>query len=67
MTIGRAIVSGFHSPLAQQVLRSVLRRSGRAVKMLARNRFVLSMAAGITVPFIAEGSSLDCLLDERRT
>lgn len=33
---GRVIVSGFHSPLEQQVLRSVLRRSGRAVKVLAR-------------------------------
>lgn len=33
---GRVIVSGFHSPLEQQVLRSVLRRSGRVVKVLAR-------------------------------
>jgi predicted Rossmann fold nucleotide-binding protein DprA/Smf involved in DNA uptake len=33
---GRVIVSGFHSPLEQQVLRSLLRRSGRAVKVLAR-------------------------------
>lgn len=33
---GRVIVSGFHSPLEQQVLRSVLRRRGRAVKVLAR-------------------------------
>ncbi|MDP4028068.1 MAG: DNA-processing protein DprA [Gallionella sp.] len=33
---GRVIVSGFHSPLEQQVLRSVLRRCGRAVKVLAR-------------------------------
>ncbi len=33
---GRVIVSGFHSPLEQQVLRSVLRRKGRAVKVLAR-------------------------------
>lgn len=32
---GRAIVSGFHSPLEQQVLRSVLRRKGRVVKVLA--------------------------------
>ncbi|MHB9101660.1 MAG: DNA-processing protein DprA [Sulfuricella sp.] len=32
----RVIVSGFHSPLEQQVLRSVLRREGRAVKVLAR-------------------------------
>jgi len=33
---GRVIVSGFHSPLEQQVLHSVLRRKGRAVKVLAR-------------------------------
>lgn len=33
---GRVIVSGFHSPLEQQVLRSVLRRNGRVVKVLAR-------------------------------
>ena len=35
--VGRVIVSGFHSPLEQQVLRSVLRRkAGRVVKVLAR-------------------------------
>lgn len=33
---GRIIVSGFHSPLERQVLRSVLRREGRVVKVLAR-------------------------------
>ena len=33
---GRVIVSGFHAPLEQQVLRSVLRRNGRVVKLLAR-------------------------------
>lgn len=33
---GRVIISGFHSPLEQQVLRSVLRRNGRVVKVLAR-------------------------------
>lgn len=33
---GRVILSGFHSPLEQQVLRSVLRRNGRVVKVLAR-------------------------------
>lgn len=33
---GRVVVSGFHSPLEQQVLRSVLRRRGRVVKVLAR-------------------------------
>lgn len=32
----RVIVSGFHAPLEQQVLRSVLRRKGRVVKVLAR-------------------------------
>ena len=35
MTFGSVIVSGFHSPLEQQVLRSAFRRSGRAVKVLA--------------------------------
>lgn len=33
---GRVILSGFHAPLEQQVLRSVLRRKGRVVKVLAR-------------------------------
>lgn len=33
---GRVIISGFHSPMEQQVLRSVLRRKGRVVKVLAR-------------------------------
>lgn len=34
---GRVIISGFHSPLEQQVLRSVLRRkTGRVIKVLAR-------------------------------
>ncbi len=32
----RIILSGFHSPLEQQVLRSVLRRKGRVIKLLAR-------------------------------
>ena len=32
----RVIVSGLHSPLEQQVLRSLLRRNGHAVKVLAR-------------------------------
>lgn len=34
---GRVIVSGFHSPLEQQVFQSLLRRKGRAVKVLARS------------------------------
>lgn len=34
---GRVFISGFHSPLEQQVLRSLLRRQGRAVKLLARH------------------------------
>ena len=33
---GRVLVSGFHSPLEQQALRSLLRRQGRAIKVLAR-------------------------------
>ena len=33
---GRVIITGFHSPLEQQVLRSLLRRNSRAVKVFAR-------------------------------
>ncbi len=33
----RILISGFHSPLEQQVLRSLLRRQGRAIKVLARS------------------------------
>jgi predicted Rossmann fold nucleotide-binding protein DprA/Smf involved in DNA uptake len=33
---GRVILSGFHSPLEQQVLRSLLRRNGYLIKGLAR-------------------------------
>lgn len=104
---GRVIVSGFHSPLEQQVLRSVLRRkAGRVVKVLARgmsdyrpssdereplatgrmlvittcppevrrttretalarNRLVLTLAAEVVVPYVAEGSPLAALLRER--
>lgn len=32
----QVVLSGFHSPLEQQVLRSMLRRHGRVVKLLAR-------------------------------
>ncbi|MGI9250516.1 MAG: DNA-processing protein DprA [Pseudohongiellaceae bacterium] len=32
----RVILSGFHSPLEQQVMRSFLRRKGKAIKLLAR-------------------------------
>lgn len=103
---GRVIVSGFHSPLEQQVLRSVLRRKGRVVKVLARgmtdycptaeeceplaagrmlvitacppevrrttretalarNRLVLALASEIVAPYVAEGSPLAALLNER--
>lgn len=33
---GAVIVSGFHSPLEQQVARSLLRRDGRLIKVLGR-------------------------------
>jgi predicted Rossmann fold nucleotide-binding protein DprA/Smf involved in DNA uptake len=33
---GRVVVSGFHSPLEQQVLRSLLRRQAKVVKVLAK-------------------------------
>lgn len=103
---GRVIVSGFHSPLEQQVLRSVLRRKGRVVKLLARgmldyrpaaeehepmsagrmlvitacppevrrttretalarNRLVLALASEIVTPYVAGGSPLAALLNER--
>ena len=42
---GRVILSGFHSPLEQQVLHSALRRKGRAVKLLARG-----LAANYRIP-----------------
>lgn len=105
---GRVIVSGFHSPLEQQVLRSVLRRKGRAIKVLARgmsdyrltaeereplatgrllvitacpsevrrttrdtalarNRLVLALASEIVAPYVAAGSPLAALLNERRS
>ena len=60
---GRVIVSGFHSPLEQQVLHSVLRRTGRVVKVLARNRLVLTLASEIFAPFVAAGSPLASLLN----
>ncbi|MGD9888446.1 MAG: DNA-processing protein DprA [Halothiobacillaceae bacterium] len=104
---GRIIVSGFHSPLEQQVLRSVLRRKGRVVKVLARgmtdyrpaaeeresltasrmlviaacppevrrttretalarNRLVLALASEIVMPYVANGSPLAALLNERK-
>jgi len=41
---GKVIISGFHSPLEQQVLRSALRRNGRVVKVLARGMSVFRTA-----------------------
>jgi predicted Rossmann fold nucleotide-binding protein DprA/Smf involved in DNA uptake len=103
----RVIISGFHSPLEQQVLRSVLRRkTGRVVKVLARgmsdyhpnsdereplsagrmlvitafpeevrrttretaierNRLVLALSKEVVAPYVAEGSPLALLLQER--
>lgn len=104
--VDRVIVSGFHSPLEQQVLRSVLRRNGRVVKVLARgmtdyrpmteereplatgrmliitayppeirrttretalgrNQLVLALASEIVAPYVADGSPLAALLNER--
>ena len=37
LSAGKVVVSGFHSPLEQQVLRSIDRRRGRLVKVLARS------------------------------
>ena len=36
ITEQRIILSGFHAPLEQQILHSLLRRKGRTVKLLAR-------------------------------
>lgn len=101
---GRIIVSGFHSPLEQQVLRSLVRRNGQAVKVLARgftgahyrptaeerepleagrmliltacapsvlrttratalerNQLVLTLAAELVIPFMADESPLRSL------
>ena len=33
----QVVLSGFHSPLEQQVFRSMLRRNGRAIKLLAHS------------------------------
>ena len=49
----RVIVSGFHSPLEQQVLRSVLRRKGRVVKVLARGMSDYSPVAEEREPLAA--------------
>lgn len=57
----RVILSGFHSPLEQQVLRSLLRREGRAVKLLARtlkgNRLTTEERAAIAAGRMAVASA----------
>jgi predicted Rossmann fold nucleotide-binding protein DprA/Smf involved in DNA uptake len=53
----RVILSGFHSPLEQQVLRSVLRRRGRVVKVLARGLTDYRPAADEYAP-LADGRML---------
>lgn len=66
---GRVIVSGFHSPLEQQVLRSVLRRKGRVVKVLARGMSEYLPTADECEP-LAAGRMLvltACPPDVRRT
>lgn len=66
---GRVIVSGFHSPLEQQVLRSVLRRQGRVVKVLARGMADYHPTAEEHEP-LAAGRMLvitDCPPEARRT
>jgi len=66
---GRVIVSGFHSPLEQQVLRSVLRRKGRVVKVLARGITDYRPTAEETEP-LAAGRMLTltaCPPEVRRT
>lgn len=66
---GRVIVSGFHSPLEQQVLRSTLRRKGRVVKVLARGMIDYRPTPDEREP-LAAGRMLvitACLPDIRRT
>ncbi|MCL4527403.1 MAG: DNA-processing protein DprA [Gammaproteobacteria bacterium] len=66
---GRVIVSGFHSPLEQQVLRSVLRRTGRVVKVLTRGMSDYRPTEEEREP-LAEGRMLvitACLPKVRRT
>ena len=58
---GRIILSGFHSPLEQQTLRSLLRRKGRAVKLLARG---LSTHSTYRVP-LATPEEAPALNDDR--
>jgi predicted Rossmann fold nucleotide-binding protein DprA/Smf involved in DNA uptake len=67
---GHVIVSGFHSPLEQQVLRSVLRRkAGRVVKVLARGMSDYRPSSDESEP-LAAGRMLvitACPPDVRRT
>lgn len=66
---GRVILSGFHAPLEQQVLRSVLRRNGRVVKLLARGLTDYWVPANERTP-IDEGRMLvltACPAETRRT
>lgn len=66
---GRVIVSGFHSPLEQQVLRSLLRRRGRVVKVLALGMTEYRPTAEEREP-LAEGRMLvitACPPEVRRT
>jgi predicted Rossmann fold nucleotide-binding protein DprA/Smf involved in DNA uptake len=54
---GQVILSGFHSPLEQQVLRSMLRRQGRVVKLLGHALDHYSAPAEEQAP-LAEGRLL---------
>ncbi len=53
----QVVLSGFHSPLEHQVLRSMLRRQGRAVKLLAHALNDYRMPDEEQVP-LAEGRLL---------
>lgn len=66
---GRVIVSGFHSPLEQQVLRSVLRRKGRVIKVLARGMTDYRPATEEREPLVAGRMMVitACPLEVRRT
>jgi predicted Rossmann fold nucleotide-binding protein DprA/Smf involved in DNA uptake len=55
---GWTFISGFHSPLEQQTLRSILRRGGRVVKLLARGMGPIYRAAREENAAISAGNML---------
>ena len=65
----QVVLSGFHSPLEQQVLRSMLRRNGKVIKLLAHALVDYRVPAEEMAP-LAEGNMLvlsACLPQVTRT